>query len=64
MTTIPNTSTTYQRTVRRAYADIVARRIRRMSYAELQAALDALWTAVITTKAEPVKPVEYEECPF
>lgn len=63
-TDLTHTSARYQHAVRCAYADVIAGRVRRMSYAEIHAALDALWAAVITTKAEPVKPVKYGRIPF
>jgi hypothetical protein len=63
MTDLSSTSTTYQRTVRRAYADIVAGRIRRMTYAELHTAIEALWAAR-QRPITPVKPVVRERIPF
>ena len=64
MTDLTHTSARYQDTVRRLTADIRAGRIKRMTYADLHAAIDALWAAVITTKIEPVRPVMSERIPF
>ena len=64
MIDLTHTSTHYQHTVALLAADIRAGGIPRKSYAELRAAIAALWDVLLTTRIEPVRPVMSERVPF